>query len=106
MPAFTNSRFGSSRMSDALGTTVWSLPSKYAMKRRLISAVSIGWLLECGRAVGRRARRSFDHRGYGGRQRGAGGALAELRLTLAHPGRHVRGESPEPDREGGGPRRD
>ncbi len=45
MPALTNSRFGSSSRSEALGTTVWSRCSKWARNRRRISAVSIGAVL-------------------------------------------------------------
>src|SRR5262249_11744915 len=41
MPALTNSRFGSSNNSGALGTTVWPRSSKNFRNLRRISAVSI-----------------------------------------------------------------
>ena len=45
MPALTNSRFGSSKGSGTLGTTVWPLASKWPRKRRRISADLTGYRL-------------------------------------------------------------
>src|SRR5437763_14534981 len=46
MPALTNRRVGSSRISEALGTLVWPLLSKWLVKRLLISCVCTGLSLE------------------------------------------------------------
>src|SRR5699024_12239555 len=42
IPALTNNRFGSSRISDALGTLVCPEPAKCSRNRLLISCVSTG----------------------------------------------------------------
>jgi len=39
MPALTNSRLGSSKINEALGTSIWPDFSKWRRKRRRISAV-------------------------------------------------------------------
>src|SRR3954452_2575160 len=53
MPADTNSSVGSSRIRDALGTTVWSRASKWARNLLRISAVSIGDALSGAVVAGR-----------------------------------------------------
>src|SRR3954453_15471276 len=110
MPAATNSRVGSSRISEALGTTVWSRPSKWARNLLRISAVSIGDALSCaGRCC------AGERGGAGGLEpvcawagdcgrlrrrkhavcRGAGPQLAhELGLALAGRDADLGGEEP------------
>src|SRR5215213_4500012 len=71
MPAFTNSRLGSSNSSGALGTTVWPLSPKNRNHRRRISAVSMG-----SSSQGRDADRLAAGSGDGARAGGADAAPA------------------------------
>src|SRR4051794_35090029 len=109
MPAATNSSVGSSRISDALGTTLWSRPSKWARNLLRISAVSIGdalsfrsgggagGVIDSGRGLERCGTGAGDGRRLGFRQHavvaGAGSQLAEqLSLACAGGGGDLVGE--------------
>src|SRR3569833_191133 len=119
MPALTNSRFGSSRISGALGTRVWPLLSKWRRKRSVISCVSTG-VSPCagtgergdgggGAASGSRGRdrsalrpaSSPDGPAVGGVPAGRLGRhharplldhVVQLLLSLAHAGAHLGAE--------------
>ena len=62
MPAPTKRRFGSSNISEALGTTAWPLLSKNVSQRRLISAVSIVVFLTLWAGP----KQADQHQGYAG----------------------------------------
>src|SRR6185437_12037521 len=99
MPALTNSSVGSSRMSEALGTTVWPLRSKCSRKRLMISWVCTAVFLagsgEGGHGHGGRelvAARPARSRLGATRVAVAGLLLhlaGQLVLALAHAGPHV-----------------
>src|SRR5689334_13788914 len=98
MPALTNNRLGSSSGSEALGTTVWLRCSKCAMKRRRISAVSIGSVLmpsscESGLLRGAPLRQCrYDGAQVSCRKREL---RAQLGLLLGHARRYFRAERAE-----------
>src|SRR6266550_4228362 len=94
MPALTNSRFGSSSNSEALGTTVWSRWPKWAKNLLRISAVSIGDAFP-GRLLSGDVRHRRRRRRDRGLPRGTRAQLLQqLGLTVGHARLDLVGEHP------------